>query len=248
MTWTWTSIIELALVRAGIQGRGQVAPNAQNNNYGMDSLQLLLDEWDGEGLSLPSIDLQVKFNTVSNQAKYLLGKDASGNPGATSIRPEKIETAIVTISTSPVVNITMVPMYLESYTEIPVPSTTSQPWNCAVNETWPQMEFYLYPTPSAIYPITLNSRIKWIDTVGDPATNPFAIAEVPSGYVTALVDNLALKLSQINRLDTPTLISKAAYSKSRLAMQVHYQNQPDIMSNGPIGLFSWNILLAGRNP
>lgn len=243
MTWTWTEIINLALVRSGLIGMGQV-PDASLQVTGKNALALLLDEWDGSGLALPNFSTDITFNTVAGRARYLLGP---GTPTDFATRPETIVTGICTISTNPTVNTTMVPMSYPAYTMIPVPSTASQPWNYAVNQTFPQMELYLYPTPATVYPIVLNCKVKWSATVGDPVLNPFTDAEVPSGYTTALVDNLALKLAESYRLETTTLQNKAKTARGMVGLAVYEQSEAARIKM-PVGLFSWNILKAGRNP
>lgn len=245
MTWTWTEIIRLALVRSGMLGLGQVA-NAGQSAIGMDALNLLLDEWDGEGLALPAFDAIVPFSTVAAQAVYYLGTGA--NTASTAFRPESIITATCTIATNPVVNMTMVEIPYPQYQMIPVPLTQSQPWNYAINPTYPQMELWLYPAPNAVYPINLTCKVKWVDTVGEPDLNPFTTAEVPSGYPTALVDNLALKIAENYRLETSTLTNKARNSKAMMGQTVGNQNNKLANNSIPQGLFSWNIMTAGRNP
>lgn len=241
MVWTWAEIIADALVRSGLVGIGQVA-DAQLMVQGRKSLDLLLDEWDGKGLSLPSFSTDIEFTTVAGQAQYLLGPG-----GAFTTRPESIVTVTCTIASAPVVNITLAEMSFPAYQMIPVPSTESQPWNYAVNQTWPTMQFYLYPTPNAVYPMTLTCKVKWAATTGDPDLNPFSEVEVPSGYVTALLDNLALKLAQNYRMETPTLTNKAASGRKMVELAAYNQLTQGIKGT-PIGLFSWNILTAGKNP
>lgn len=242
MAWSWAEIIAEALDRSGAIGLGQTA-DAQLMVKGRKTIDLLLDEWDGAGLALPSFPTTLTFDTVAGQALYLLGP---GSSVANTIRPETIVTATCQIVSDPPVNVTMAPMSYPAYTMIPVPSTESQPYNYAVNETWPQMEFYLYPVPNAVYPISLAAKVKWSATTGDPTLNPFAEVEVPSGYVTALVDNLALKLAENWRMETPALINKAKTGRSMISMAVYDQQVNAVQ--GPIGLFSWNVMTAGRNP
>jgi hypothetical protein len=244
MTWTWADIIRLALVRSGLVGVGQVATAAQLVE-GEAALNLLLDEWDGDGMALPSFSTNITFDTVAGVAKYTLGP-----AGDVSTRPETIVTGTCTIAGGGLITkITMAPMSYPAYTMIPVPQTQSQPWNYAINETWPQMEFFLYPTPNAVYPIILNCKVKWAATVGDPDLNPFVIAQVPSGYATALVDNLALKMAENYRLETKTLETKAKSARNMIALAVGGQNAAAAaLQELPIGIFSWNIITAGKNP
>jgi hypothetical protein len=243
MVWTWTEIISLALVRSGLIGLGQVV-SASLMTDGKKALSLLLDEWDGAGLALPNFSTDISFTTQAGRAQYLLGP---GSPNDVAIRPETIVTGTCTIASNPITRVTMAPMSYPDYTMIPVPSTQSQPYNYAVNETFPQMQVYLYPTPAIQYPITLTCKVKWSATVGWPDLNPFAQVEVPSGYVTALVDNLALKLAENYRLETSTLQNKAKTARSMVSLAVAGQNNA-AAAKMPIGLFSWNIITAGRNP
>lgn len=243
MVWTWAEIISEAIVRSGMLGLGQVATDAQAS-IGKKALNLLLDEWDGEGLALPDFDASVTFNTIAAQAKYLLGV---GGGYASLIRPETIVTATCTIAGSPNTILAMVEIPFPEYQIINVPATSGQPWNYAINPKYPQMELFLYPTPSAVYPITLTCKVKWVDTVGEPSLNPFAEAEVPSGYPNALVQNVALRIAKSYRLTVPDLLNDARNSKAMIGQTVGNQNNKQ--SNGvPQGLFSWNIILSGRNP
>ena len=245
MTWTWTEIASRALIRSDWLGLGQI-PTSDQQTTALKQLAQLLDRWDGQGLALPSFDSAVTFNTIASQPKYLLG-GTSPTP-ANAIRPESIITATCTITTSPLVRNELVYMEYETYTIITTPTaTTGQPWNYAINQTWPAMELYLYPTPNQVFPITLNCKIKWVDTVGDPSVNPFAVAAVPSGYADALISNLALEIARPWRLETPALIHEADVSRYMMAGMV-YNQQRDAQRTAPIGIFPWNIGIAGRNP
>lgn len=251
MTWTWRDIMSDALVRSRMVGRGQIIQEKDFSNA-QEVLELLLDELDGNGYNLPSLSTNLTFNTVANQAKYMLGKDVSDVAGATSIRPEEILVATITIAANPVVRITLKPlsfgpnMYIEQ-AMIPTPGIPSQPWNFAVNETWPQSEFYLYPVPSQIYPVSLTAKVKWADTVGDPALNPFAIAEIPSGYVAALTSILTARIVKWWRDPEPVFEDMEQEGMFFLAGLVANQIPPD-SNKLPIGYFPWNIGIAGVNP
>ncbi|HEY8994270.1 MAG TPA: hypothetical protein VIM71_06400 [Lacunisphaera sp.] len=245
MTWTWAELFSRALVRSGLLGRGQIA-GADLYTEARDETDLMLDEWDGQGVALPAVETTIQFNTVSNQALYYLGEGSQTE--AFGVRPESIITATCTITTNPDVNAQMVEMDFREYTIIPVPSTSGVPWNYAVNPTWPQMQLYLYPTPAQVYPVTFNCKVKWRDTLGgDPTLNPFQVAEVNSGYASAIVDNLALRLAQKYRLETSTLENRAYASRYTMAMQVA-QQQRDMTQKIPRGIFSNNILVSGVNP
>jgi hypothetical protein len=245
MTWTWVELFSRALVRSGLLGRGQIA-GADHYTEAREETDLLLDEWDGQGIALPAVDTTIQFSTVPNQALYYLGVGSQG--AAFNVRPESVITATCTITTNPDVNVQMVEMDFREYTIIPVPSTSGVPWNYAINQTWPQMQMFLYPTPAEIYPVTFNCKVKWRDTLGgDPTLNPFQVAEVNSGYAAAIVDCLALRLAQKYRMETPTLENRAYAARYAMAVQVA-QQQRDLMQQIPRGIFSQNIFVSGVNP
>lgn len=242
MTWTWADIMSLALVRSGILGRGQVA-NASMQDVAIKTTGLLLDEWDGQGLSLPAISTDITFNTVVGQTKYLLGP---GGTPANVVRPRSILTATLTIATNPVQRVPIQEVGFKSYTLIPIPSTQSQSFTYSIDPKWPQMEFYLYPDPDKVYPIILNCKLKWSDTLTTPDVNPFAIVQAAEGYANALTDNLALKLAENYRLETATLQSKAAGGRYTIASAVMDQYRKTQDSTG-IGVFSDTVIRSGIN-
>jgi hypothetical protein len=241
MIWTWQEIMSLAVVRSGLLGRGQVA-SASLQGDAMKMAGLILDEWDGKGLSLPDISVDVTFNTVAGQAKYLLGPG-----GSATVRPRKIIEVTLTYATAPVIKKPVAYMEFEDYSLIPIPTTQSMPFNYAIDQKWPQMEFYLYPCPDKAYPITIVSKLKWSDTITTPDVNPFTSADVPEGYVTALVDNIALRLAKTQRMETASLIADAESGRFTIAQIVMSQYRGRKDTNG-IGVFSDAIIRAGMNP
>lgn len=243
MTWTWEQVISLALVRSKRVGRNQPIA-AEDISVGKEALNLVLDKLDGQGLALPSFSTNITFNTVPLQAKYLLGP---GSGAAYTVRPESIITATCQTSSNPIVRVAMTPLTYEGYTTIWVPSNPGLPWNYAVNQTFPQMEVYLYPNPNTIYPIVLNCKVKWAATAGDPNTDWFAVAQVPSGYASALVDIIALEIAEIDEIQSQSLKDKADYARFVIASAVARQ-QPMSSREIPIGIFGNNVIMAGRNP
>lgn len=238
MTWTWGKIVSLALFRSGLVGAGQI-PNAAVNSQGFEALELLLDELDGEGLALPDFPTHLIISTIANQYIYYLGQ--GDQTAAIPFRPEQIISAEIQVSSTPDGQPTWIPLSqltFKAYKKIPVPSNQGQPQQWAINEKWPQSELYLWSNPNQVYQIRLHAKVKWSATVGDPSCNPCTVAQIQSGYVTALVDILALKLAENNRLETTVLERKAR--KARFTMTVYVSQQvPDIDSMAP-DYFSWN--------
>lgn len=246
MTWTWGKIVSLALFRSGLVGAGQI-PTTAANKQGFDTLELLLDELDGEGLALPDYPTDLVLSTVANEYIYYLGQ--GNQTSAIPLRPEQIISAEIQVSLTPnsqPVWLPLQPLSFKSYKKITVPSNQGQPQQWAINQKWPQSELYLWPNPNQVYQIRIHAKVKWASSVGDPECNPCAVAEIQSGYVTALVDVLALKLAENNRLETSTLQNKA--SKARFLMTTYVAPQiPDVEGMGP-DAYSWNIIRAGSNP
>ena len=243
---TWRTMIAEALVRSGYIGRGQTA-NENLFKEGEISLSFLLDELDGGGVLMPLFSV-LTFNTIANQAMYLLGTSAVEVAGATAIRPLQIITGTVNIGGNPPVFVPMREVYpnFATYQTIAVPSTGSQPWNYSINPKFPQSELFLYPTPYQIYPITLTCKIKWEDTVGAPDANPFAIAEVSQGYYNGICDILSLRLAEKQRLDTDTLQNKARTARHMMLAYVARQIKPTLPAG--VGVFPWVRGLSGVNP
>lgn len=241
MTWSWDRMFTDALFRSGVLGQSE-AVDASMLEQARQTANLLLDELDGEGIALPVFSLDVTFNTVTGQERYLLGPS-----GANSIRPETIIDAQLRLTggDQPVF-FDLVPLDFRAYREqIVVPKTLSQPINFAWNPAWPQGEFYLWPTPSQVWQVRLTAKVKWINVVGEPSDNIYADAELPSGYNNGFVDLLTLKLAENNRLDTETMRNKAARAKYLMATYTWSQT-PEIPS-GEASAFPWNITQARAN-
>ncbi len=319
MTGTWLELFRNSLFRSGVLGRGQIE-SASLLNEAQQTAKLLLDELDGEGLSLPVVSTEINFNTVPNQAKYGLGGpfDAGTSDESVTIALGLVtwptvaggfpfvEGQIVTAlqaaddpsvymkgkvvsfnGTALVVNVTEIagsggyttwfftvsmfrpetilggrlqtagganPTYNRifsmDYTEyklnISTPQNPGMPSNYSLNQGWPIADLYFYPSPSQIWLITLVCKLRWADTVSDPMNSVNSVAEVPSGYTNAFTDILALRLAENNRLETPTLQSKAY--KGKYLMAAYTWGQMDGSSGGMGDPFPSNTLVAGSNP
>jgi hypothetical protein len=242
MTWTWQEMMRLALFRSGLVGRAQIA-GANQYKEAKDTLGTLLDELDGAGMALPVIDSTIIFNTVANTPKYTFGAGGTGF----AVRPETILVGMVRLASAPDQFQEMAPMPFLQYSRLPIPSTLARPFNYAWNEAWPLGELYLYPTPDSIYQITLYSKVKWSDTVGDPDTNYFVTGQIPSGYANAIIDLLSEKLAKNNRLGTDELTHNAYNARFLLTAMVQDQ-LPPVSPSRPRGVFGYDIIRAGVNP
>ncbi len=248
MASTWEEIFTDSLSLAGILGQGQIA-NAAVMNDAKIRAKNLLDELDGEGIALPVFDLDVEFNTVSGQSKYVLGTGSDLSP-ANPVRPETILDGEIRITGGdqpvflPLTEIT-IPQYRRN---ISVPNNLGQPWNYAFNPAWPQADLYLWPVPNQVWQIRFTTKVKWIDTVGDPNANVFAFAQLPSGFTNAFTDMLAYKLAKWKRLQTPELLNASTQGKYVMATYTWKQNYAIRKAAQAPTAFPWNIIKAGMNP
>lgn len=245
MAWTWEEILTDSLSLSGLLGQGQTV-DAFMLSDAKRRASALLDELDGEGIALPVFSIDVDFVCVPTQANYVLGTGSDASP-ANAIRPETILTATVQIEGgSQPVYMTLAPISFDDYRKISTPQNQSQPFNYALNPKWPQADLYLYPAPSQEYPIKLTCKVRWIDVVTDPVTNPTSYAQLPSGYTNAFVNLLALRLAEWRRLDTDTLRSKASSGKY-VMMTKTWDHVPDLDTQSA-DVFPWDIIKAGMNP
>lgn len=160
-----------------------------------------------------------------------------------TIRPESIINAYFLLA--PTQRQPMFEMDFREYLLIQIPSNQGQPWNYSINYTYPLMELYLYNCPSQVWEVTLSCKVKWVDSLGDIYAHLNTIAQLPSGYLSAFADNLALKLAQRNRLETDTLVGLAR--DGRFSIQSQLANQTPISQPGA-GIWPINVLYAGINP
>jgi hypothetical protein len=245
VAWTWEAIERDALKESGVLGRGQIV-TASLYEEASDQLMRLLDYLDGEGLALPAFTHDFTFLTVASQTKYFLGTGTE--TAAFPLRPESIEAVTITVSPSPNPTnqrLSFVP-FATYKGDISNPENGGQPYNYSINERWPQSEFYLYPNPTQAWPINVTAKLRWVDTVGSPAVNPFAVAQVPSGYTNALVMLLAYRLARKNRLLTQELKDANRDAMASIGAQVNSQTSWG-SEQAPI-VYPWTILQTRQNP
>ena len=245
MASTWESIYSDSLSLSGILGQDQVIDPSMLADARIRASSLL-DELDGEGIALPVLNIEVEFNTVAGQGRYVLGTGSDLSP-ANPIRPETLINGQIRIQPG------AQPVFLDldeitfpEYRRISVPNNLSQPFQYAVNPNWPQSELYLWPTPSAEWLIRFTTKVRWVDTVGDPNANITAQAQLPSGFTNAFTNMLAYKLAYWRRIQTPELLK--AYEQGKYVMMSYTWRQNADKRKGPASAFPWNITRAGMNP
>ncbi len=245
MAWTWEDILTDSLSLSGILGQGQIADSPMMASAKQRASRLL-DKLDGKGISLPVFSIDILFNTVSDQERYVLGTGTDLSP-ASAVRPETIINGQLQIQGgSQPTYLPLTKMDFPVYRDkLLVPRNLSQPIYYALNPAWPQAELYLWPVPNQVWQVRFTCKVKWIDVVTNPQTNVFSYAELPSGYSNAFTDMLAYELAMWRRLETNDLKNKAKDGEYLMTQQSWYT--PDISDNGG-DAFPWNVTRAGMNP
>ena len=243
MARTWDEVYRESLFRSGVKGDDQTVDASMLAKARRTALTVL-DELDGEGIALPLFSVDIEFNTVSNQERYVLGTGTDGSP-ASAIRPEQIINAQIRIlGTDQPVYLPLSYLNFADYRNlILVPRNQSQPMQYSWNPKWPQGELYLWPVPNQVWLIRLTCTLTWADVLGSPTDT--AIAQLPSGFLNGFIDILALRLAEPERLDTETLRNKC--SKAKYTLSTYSLDKVRQLPESPTA-FPWNITEAGMNP
>lgn len=83
--------------------------------------------------------------------------------------------------------------------------------------------------------------------VGDPADNPYNNAQIPSGYASAVMYNLALRIAERYLEPTRSLENNASNGRFQIMSENYHQLKPDVTRN-PMGTFPWVTGESGVNP
>ena len=159
---------------------------AAEAQLGLDAFNALLEEWSIEGLAVYAQADQT-FNTVANQAVYTIG--TGGNWSTT--RPISITSPAYSVINS--VSFPCVSMTKEEYATIAVKGQTqTYPERFLYENVYPLGLVTLYPTPSAITPITFI-----IDRVLTPLATLATTLSFPPGYAKAFQYALGVELAPL---------------------------------------------------
>lgn len=198
MTITSPSTITLgdlcteALHECGAVGVGQT-PLAEDLTGAWARLQFMLQEWERKRwLVFALTTLSV---TSTGATSYTVGPSGSLNTGATSVRPDRIESAFLRQITQSAPNQIDYPLTQlqsrEDYNRIALKSLVSFPSAFFYDTAWPLGVIYPWPVPQAtIYALHVTVKVQL----------PFAFAtrattfSLPYEYYSAMMYNLALRL------------------------------------------------------
>jgi hypothetical protein len=188
---TYLELITAAYRKLGIAGEGETL-SAQMKTDGKTALNMLLDEWENDtDLALTE---QQTFDSVAGTASYSVGDGETWDGN----KPLSIEAAFTTIEGVDY-PLTIIPE--REYMDIDVKDTSSIPEYLTYTPSHLTGTVKLYPVPSEAGTVTiLNSRMF------TPCTNLTVDVELPKGYISALIYNLAISMSpefpdvQINQI------------------------------------------------
>lgn len=177
---TFIELITAAYRKLGIAGEGETV-SAQMKTDAKQALNLLLERWEND-TDIALTEEQV-FATAASTRYYTVGVGMTwvGN------KPLVIESAYTTVGG---VDYPLTIITEKEYMEIPDKTTEGTPELLFYLPEEITGTVYLYPVPSAVGTVTiLNSK------PFTPCTSLAADVELPKGYKSALINNLAIEMS-----------------------------------------------------
>jgi len=191
-----------ALTKVGVVPIGEPIA-AVHETLALQELNSVLSEWSVEGLLLPYSVTQ-SLSTVNGTASYTWG--ASGN--INTRRPVELTDAVITVSTG-VFEQLLVTNNLyryREYTSLP----SGRPCEVYYNPTYPQGTVTFYPTPDAVYPVSLIATVSPIPVLSSDTSL------LPPEYDSALALETAVRLLNTFSMDSPLLVKQAKAAKEAL--------------------------------
>ena len=209
MILTAQQIIDQALKLIGVLGVGTTLTD-QEYTDSLLTLNLMIDRWNLTDLLVYSTNPHT-FPFTPGKQKYTLGVGGDFN----MIRPSKIDHISVLINTNPDLPIE-VPLDanfdLEGWQNIVVKNITNLfPLYCYNNTGYPFMELNFWPIPQA----ATSSVVLYTWDLMPYIANLTDNVDLPTGYIDAIIYNLAIRLAQMfDRVPSADLIKEAANAKS----------------------------------
>lgn len=205
---TALDLIKDAMMDLGVLQDGE-APTAGEQNYAFRQLNLMLDSWSTESLSV-FCKTTVSFNLVAAQAVYPLGVggtlDVNGNAIA---RPEYLTHAWVNINgqDQPVTIIDQNQWDLEPLKQL----SGSFPTKVFYDPQYPLGQLKPWPVSQTAYPFWIEFMQVLAQFAGINTTVSF-----PPGYESAVQKNLACRLPGFRVQPTADLVATARETKANI--------------------------------
>ena len=215
---TAADIINGSLRLLGVLAEGEV-PSAETSQDALVAMQQMIDSWNTERLSVFSTQDQV-FIWPAGQLNRTLGPsgDFVGN------RPVLLDDA--TYFRDPSTNVSYGIKFInqQQYDGIAVKTVTSTyPQVIFVNNTFPDIDMYVYPKPTR--------DLEWHFISVEELTQPVTLAtqlHFPPGYLRAFRYNLACEFAPEFGVEPSPQVSRIAMTSKRNLKRIN--NPDDIMS------------------
>lgn len=217
MTTTAGDQINRALRLLGVLAEGET-PSAATSQDALAALNQMLDSWSTERLSVYATQDQV-FTWPSGQTKRTLGPTGNfvGN------RPVLLDDATYYKAPSGV-SYGIKFINQDQYNGIAVKTATSTfPQVIFVNETFPDVEMYVYPKPT--------QDLEWHFISVQELTQPALLITTlsfPPGYMRAFAYNLAMEIAPEFGVEPSPQVQRIAMTSKRNLKRINNPN--DIMS------------------
>lgn len=233
-TYTAGDQINRALRLLGVLAEGET-PSASESNDALTALNQMLDSWSTERLAVFSTTDQ-EFTWPASQVSRTLGP--SGNFVGT--RPIQLDDATYFIYNNISYSIQLINQ--EQYDSITLKTARSTfPSVLFVNQSYPDIEMFLYPVPSA----DLEFHFISVTPLSEPATLTTELA-FPPGYQRAFAYNLACEIAPEFGIEPPRQVQRIAMTSKRNLKRINNPN--DVMSM-PYGILTggprFNIYSGG---
>lgn len=209
--------INRALRLLGVLAEGET-PSAATAQDSLLAFQQMVDSWNTERLSVFATQDQV-FSWPSGEIKRTLGPsgDFVGN------RPVLLDDATYYRAPSGV-SYGIKFINQDQYNGIAVKTATSTfPQVIFVNETYPDVEMYIYPKPTQ----TLEWHFISVEELTQPATLATEL-HFPPGYMRAFTYNLAMEIAPEFGVEPSPQVQRIAMTSKRNLKRINNPN--DIMS------------------
>jgi hypothetical protein len=209
--------INRALRLLGVLAEGET-PSAATSQDALLAFDQMVDSWNTERLSVFSTQDQV-FSWPSGEIKRTLGPtgDFVGN------RPILLDDATYYIAPSGV-SYGIKFINQDQYDGIAVKTATSTfPQVIFVNQTFPDVEMYIYPRPTQ----TLEWHFISVEELSQPATLATQL-HFPPGYMRAFTYNLAMEIAPEFGVEPSPQVQRIAMTSKRNLKRINNPN--DIMS------------------
>lgn len=217
MAYTAGDQINRALRLLGILSEGETA-SAATSQDALVALNQMIDSWNTERLSVFSTQDQV-FNWPVGQIKQTLGPsgDFVGN------RPIQLDDSTYFRAPSGV-SYGIKIINQDQYNGIAVKTSTSTfPQVIFINNTFPNVEMYIYPRPTQL--------LEWHFISVQELTQPATLSTdlfFPPGYMRAFAYNLAMEIAPEFGVEPSPQVSRIAMTSKRNLKRIN--NPYDVMS------------------